>query len=123
MSNIMEMTINEIRMTYLNLFPSVSEKYLESIPLTDIMAEIEEEEKRISDIILNEEDLSKLKHSPSKKKKANRVNKARKSTFVKQKSKWKIPTTKPIEDDTTNNRSYLKRKYAGYIKLKPQKSL
>ena len=123
MNDVMTMSISEIQTTYLNLFPCANEEYMNNVSIRQLACEIEEEEARISDIIFTEEVLTGLKHSPSKKKKANRVRKNKKVSYVKPKSKWKIPLNKPISDNTTNNRPYLKKMSAGYLKLKPQKSL
>lgn len=123
MYNVNEMTINEIQETYLTLFPSVSNNHLENTSLKELTAEIEKEEARLSKEFEKNENILAIKHTRSKKKKYYKADHIKKSNISKRNPKWKISTNKPITDNTTTNRSYLKKKSTGYIKLKPKKSL
>lgn len=123
MYNVNEMTINEIREMYLTLFSDIVEEHLENTPLKDLILEMEEEEASFSKEFKENENFLENKHIRSKKKKYYKEDHVKKSNISKHNPKWKIPTNKKVTDETTTNRSYLKKKSSGYIKLKPQKSL
>lgn len=123
MYNVNEMTMAEVREAYLALFPSVSNDHLDNTTLKELISEIEEEEARLSKEFEENENIFNMKHTRSKKKKYYKEEHIKKSKVSTHTPKWKIPTTKPITDESTTNRNYLKKKSAGYIKLKPKKSL
>ncbi len=121
MYNIENMTLKEIQELYLNYFPKTNYDDVFNLPLKILIKRVEEEEQLIDKLDIEN---STLKHIPSRKKKSRRSMTYKNNKFTKKYPKWKEKSKKSISklEDTTN-RSYLKKKCNGYIKLKPKNSI
>jgi len=116
MKNLTEMNINEIKKALLELFDEDSVEEMLDLYSIEELADIIEKEK---ESIIDTDTKPIEKHTPSRKKKANRVKKET-TTYKKDKEKKWIEQrrTKVGKEDVTN-RSYINKASKGYNKLQP----
>ena len=115
MRNLAEMSLNEIKNLVFELYPEDKAKEILLLPMDEIIAILEAEEADIE----AESSLEIPKHSPSRKKKANRTKK-KKTTYKKSKDKkWIEKRRTKIPNEETSSRSYLNKASKGYNKLQP----
>lgn len=116
MKNTSGLTINEIKLSLFEIFDKeVAENILNTYNYSQIITIIEQEDKKI--ITQDEEKYNK--HSPSKKKRANRVKKDSIKYKKMKRKKWIEKRRSAVGQADTNNRTFLNKSTKKYTKLKP----
>ena len=120
MTNLAELSIKDLKELIYSFYPKMSEEDIYNTPLSLLREMVEEEFERQEMLEEAEEEVSvftvSLKHSPSRKKKANRLKRKTVTYNKVKKGNNRVKyTRRRVEKEETTNRSYMNKASKAYI--------